>query len=305
MTPEDAFLQDVRERPDDDGVRLIFADWLEDHGQADRADFIRAGIDAARLAGTDAAGEAAALGRARRLLATHWPRWGEPIERLLGVRLDERRTGRTTDPLRLFSRGFVERAELDAPRLVEAAPEAFARWPLRVLSLYQVGDAAARLAALPQLAWVEELHFVDFYRAPLDPPSASCLARLARLDRLRLLWADRNYLGDGGARFLADAPWLGRLESLSLMDNGLSWEGAAALATTGRAFRPAALLLDDNEIGDRGAAELARSPILGRVAGLSLRWCGIGAEGVEALQASPHLPAGAKVMLEGNPGWGG
>src|SRR5437660_498252 len=35
----DAFLRDIREHPDDDAVRLIYADWLEEHArtEADRA----------------------------------------------------------------------------------------------------------------------------------------------------------------------------------------------------------------------------------------------------------------------------
>jgi uncharacterized protein (TIGR02996 family) len=36
-----AFLQDARERPEDDTPRLVLADFLEDHGNHDRAEFIR------------------------------------------------------------------------------------------------------------------------------------------------------------------------------------------------------------------------------------------------------------------------
>lgn len=36
-----AFLYEICERPHDDDVRLIYADWLEDHGQPERAEFIR------------------------------------------------------------------------------------------------------------------------------------------------------------------------------------------------------------------------------------------------------------------------
>lgn len=36
-----AFLQDARERPEEDTARLILADFLEDHGDHDRAEFIR------------------------------------------------------------------------------------------------------------------------------------------------------------------------------------------------------------------------------------------------------------------------
>jgi uncharacterized protein (TIGR02996 family) len=37
MTSETAFLRDILEHPDDDTPRLIFADWLEDNGDPERA----------------------------------------------------------------------------------------------------------------------------------------------------------------------------------------------------------------------------------------------------------------------------
>ena len=36
-THEEAFLQDIVANPDDDAPRLIYADWLEEHGEAERA----------------------------------------------------------------------------------------------------------------------------------------------------------------------------------------------------------------------------------------------------------------------------
>jgi uncharacterized protein (TIGR02996 family) len=35
------FLESIRDNLDDDGVRLIYADWLEEHGDPARAEFIR------------------------------------------------------------------------------------------------------------------------------------------------------------------------------------------------------------------------------------------------------------------------
>jgi uncharacterized protein (TIGR02996 family) len=32
MTQDEAFLEAIREQPDDDAPRLIYADWLEEHG---------------------------------------------------------------------------------------------------------------------------------------------------------------------------------------------------------------------------------------------------------------------------------
>jgi uncharacterized protein (TIGR02996 family) len=40
-THEGAFLQSICEAAGDDGPRLVYADWLEDNGQPQRAEFIR------------------------------------------------------------------------------------------------------------------------------------------------------------------------------------------------------------------------------------------------------------------------
>src|SRR5262245_3475564 len=41
MTTQRDLLAAIAAAPDDDGVRLVYADWLEDHGQHDRAQLIR------------------------------------------------------------------------------------------------------------------------------------------------------------------------------------------------------------------------------------------------------------------------
>jgi len=43
MTHADAFLQAILDAPDV-APRLLFADWLDEHGDADRAEFIRSQI---------------------------------------------------------------------------------------------------------------------------------------------------------------------------------------------------------------------------------------------------------------------
>src|SRR5262245_36776173 len=53
MTHDD-FLQEILADPDDDVPRLIYADWLEEHGDPLRAEFIRAQCELARLASEDA-----------------------------------------------------------------------------------------------------------------------------------------------------------------------------------------------------------------------------------------------------------
>src|SRR3954470_17860832 len=41
MTAADAFLLDICARPDDGALPLVYADWLEDQGQADLAALVR------------------------------------------------------------------------------------------------------------------------------------------------------------------------------------------------------------------------------------------------------------------------
>src|SRR3954452_16707488 len=49
MNHEDAFVQSVLAHPDDDAARLVFADWLDDPGQPERAAFIRAQVRLAMM----------------------------------------------------------------------------------------------------------------------------------------------------------------------------------------------------------------------------------------------------------------
>jgi len=45
---EDAFLRAIRDKPEDDAPRLIFADWLDDHEQPERAEYLRIEVEAYR-----------------------------------------------------------------------------------------------------------------------------------------------------------------------------------------------------------------------------------------------------------------
>ena len=49
MNHDEAFLQEILADPDSDVPRLIYADYLEEQGGADRAEFIRAQCERAKL----------------------------------------------------------------------------------------------------------------------------------------------------------------------------------------------------------------------------------------------------------------
>ena len=52
MREEEAFLATIRDRPDDDGPRLIYADYLDEQGDC-RGDFIRIQCALAKLGEDD------------------------------------------------------------------------------------------------------------------------------------------------------------------------------------------------------------------------------------------------------------
>ena len=76
-----AFLQEAKNRTEDDAPRLVLADWLEDHGDADRAAFLRRQCRLAPGIGPllTPAERTELLERADRLVARHGGSWLGPL----------------------------------------------------------------------------------------------------------------------------------------------------------------------------------------------------------------------------------
>src|SRR5262249_34738940 len=93
MTPtmsQLAFLAAIRENAEDDATRLVYADWLDEHGQpgnAERAELIRVQCALARLPPDDP-GAASLLRREEELLAQCGPALRAALEAHPGVQID-------------------------------------------------------------------------------------------------------------------------------------------------------------------------------------------------------------------------
>jgi uncharacterized protein (TIGR02996 family) len=102
MSADDDFLAAIRETPADDTPRLVYADWLEEHGQPDRAEFIR--VQCRLATGVDVGPERRALlKREYELLADHWSEWAGPLVGVApgeGARGAIREKGRLVDGVR-------------------------------------------------------------------------------------------------------------------------------------------------------------------------------------------------------------
>src|SRR6516162_10243136 len=113
MTEHEGFLDAIKAEPDDDTPRLIYADWLDDHGQPERAEFIRLQIESARLPEGDPRAAEFDV-RAEEILAEHEIEWlGEWSERL--VRWS-------------FRRGFLDAITIEAESFRCHGDELFARF---------------------------------------------------------------------------------------------------------------------------------------------------------------------------------
>jgi uncharacterized protein (TIGR02996 family) len=242
MNHEQAFLQAIREAPDDDAPRLIYADWLEEQGgaaRAARAAFIRIQCRLNELSEDDPAREPLE-DEAVDLLAEYEYEWTQPLH---GIVDDWR-----------FSRGFVEHIRIHSDNLLTNAEALFAFAPLTSLHLRLQLKDVPHLAACRQLQWVQTL---SFSRCHLNDRALQQLLLSPHLHGITALYLDRNGLNTPGVRALLQSPLFARLRLLDLSWNrGIGNATARLLAQASRANNLEALLLNDTNLSPDGLREL-------------------------------------------------
>src|SRR5436190_8371110 len=170
MTIEAGFVSAIREAPDEDGPRLIFADWCEDHGDPERAEFVRLQCRLARMKEEDA-GRAELQERERLLLAEHGTRWAAPLAGMVrGCR---------------FRRGFIEDVEIDEAGIFRwVHEEVFRLAPVRRLCF---NDSQLNLEEFESIFHVFTLLEGLEFRLHQEPDSFRALLASASLRSLRRL----------------------------------------------------------------------------------------------------------------------
>jgi uncharacterized protein (TIGR02996 family) len=234
----EAFLQAIRDAPGDDVPRLVYADWLEENGQPERAELIR--VQCALTHGVeDREEELALLSRMRALVVQYRQQWLGPLAEWA--------------PDVVFERGFVERVTLRARTLVKEAA-LFDEHPIWSVRLTHVTlSVVAALVELPELARLRELDLRD---NDLGDEGLAALLASPHLTGLRLLDLRRTNLTGDGAQALAACPRLAGLKTLYLQGNWLRDAGARALAGSEHLGQLRELVLWGNRIGDEATALL-------------------------------------------------
>jgi uncharacterized protein (TIGR02996 family) len=322
MTQQAAFLSDIIAHPEDDTPRLVFADWCDDHGDADRAELIRAQVELVRLPRYEPRHQELDR-RARELIEANGKRWAPDLGKVRRVEYRrgfiERLTYRTSSAFlraagRVFDLAPVRRVEIEVPWF------SFGTWKrcphlsrLRGLMLDRFGTDKWNVEALeeviehPGLANLVELNLdSNFY---LGTEWAEVLAGSTHLSHLRIL----NLMGNGierqGVRFLGDADHLATLEALDLGGNDIGPGGLADLAaapvfaglTDLRLGRDEEFSDHGNDVGDRGVRALVRSRHPSRLRVLVLAGNNITNKGVAELASWPGLARLEWLDLSDNP----
>jgi uncharacterized protein (TIGR02996 family) len=282
MPSAEAFLRDVIDHPDDDGPRLVYADWLDEHDDP-RGEFIRIQCQRTRLDEDDPRQEKLKA-REFELSGEHEEGW-DPEVRALAERVQ-------------YRRGFVECVEFDkASDFLKVARQLFELAPVGLVYIEAPFFGFSRWQRCPQLARLTGLKLGRFANRKWDASSLARAVAPPALSGLTELDVNNNYyLGEDWGLLLAAASHLNRLTTLLLSGNGLGAQGVRALAKARHLAGLRELDLRGNEIGPIGAGALARSPIFANLTKLLLGFDrefddtnDLGDRGVRALVGSPHL----------------
>ncbi len=268
-----AFLQDIREHPDDDAPRLVYSDWLADNGDEARGEFIRAQCRG------DHAGASA-------LLVLHEPAWRAGLPKIDGIHWGA------------FTRGFVEGVTAKTTRAYLFNAEAiFAAAPVHRLRILEASRGIEQLAASPHLLALSELNLGN--RSGVTAAGVRELAWSPNAGSLTSLLLHQNNLGDAGLMPLAFSPHTRGMRELYVSGVGVGDSGAGALAS-GHLAHLDLLDLRDNNIGDVGAMAMFNWPGQGPIT-LQLSNNRIGTRGGEALANTPNLQSLERLHLDHNP----
>jgi uncharacterized protein (TIGR02996 family) len=201
MIDEAAFLRAIQANPEDDAPRLIYADWLDEQGESDRAEFIRLQIalEPLRRSRTDPADELERVRRLNRIppgeerSRDDWP-LAQQLERerqlLEAYRADWLGEAAGVEAARTnyfepdFRRGFVSSAGIGLTALAAHGEEVRRGCPmLRRLVVFGTLGGGEQLASCTALAELPELLLAGW----LNPSDADTLVRSPHLKSLHSL----------------------------------------------------------------------------------------------------------------------
>ncbi len=250
----ESFLRAIFDAPDDDTPRLVYADFLEDNGELEQAEFIRVHIDMEKVRDSKPDTVEAARWKVlwtkreelihaikARYPQTYAGAWGGgrgfPAPTAIEGTVEE-----LTDLDRFRERSVFERPDwFGAKRLKVTGGAIFDSSLFTAISDAPVADKVMELdlsgreeprpttaAVVGDTGVVEGVQFLHEYqiRPIINTVAVEALARHPLARRLTALDLRNNQLGNDAARALVRSPYLNRLTRLDLRD-GNSFRGSA------------------------------------------------------------------------------
>jgi uncharacterized protein (TIGR02996 family) len=278
-----AFLADIKEAPEDDAPRLIFADWLEEQGDP-RGEFMRVQCQLARMSQDDP--------RRNDL------RWRESELRDQNILSWLGRLPPGIQPT--FRRGLLQLsvsypADLLRKPVRNWAETEAALWLESLQFSYLHGGTFEELTAVLELLPVVCLSVSSY---SLDAATSVTFAALPALAQLRELELTHSF-HPSGVCALGCSPHLARLRKLVLSLSRIDVEGAQALATSPYLHELRVLDLHNSRVGVEGTRALAGSPLMAQLTELNLAGNELGDTGA-SIFLEAQLPRLNKLDLSQN-----
>lgn len=338
MSDREALLAAILANPDEDTPRLMFADWLDEHGDSPRAEFIRVQCELARqfaaeadlpdalgasaLGGFgrahDARGRIALLTRESELLGDHGDEWREGLPKYADNAATRRDVG--------FRRGFVGHVTVPIGRFTKSPAALWENHPVEsILLRYAGGHDRRKIPNCRPLAALRDLELID---GDGDRGTLAPFAECPHLSELRTLGLGYLEMTDDGATALERSPYLKpsvlELDCRELGEFAFSNLLSSPFASRLRRLRPlrvgpwgpeAVALAPLTELrsldlsacgcGDASATALARTKYLKRLVTLNLRHNALTDAALETLAAWPGLATVRALNLSHNSIGGG
>jgi uncharacterized protein (TIGR02996 family) len=250
MSDEKALLAAIWEHPHDDTPRLVYADWLQENGQPERAEFIRVQLELARFDQWDESPRRAEFEKREEVL---WKKHGKAWRAGL------------PSPLKvgMFRRGFPHPSDqtVTGTQFLKFPSNKLCAAPLWSFHLHKTTPAViSDVARSPVLARTEQIVFWQPLVRITDE-SVEELVCSPNARNLTTLWLMRLEVGDAGMLALARSVGLPHLTALYAGGNRLTDEAVRALGEWPGAERLQDLMLDDNALGDTSLRIIATGPI--------------------------------------------
>jgi uncharacterized protein (TIGR02996 family) len=320
MSTASELLAAILANPQEDTPRLVFADYLEENDQPERAEFIRVQIERAGLPFWELRAKQL-WHRERVLLARHGQRWLNELDRIEGVEWG------------WFERGFVKAVHVDTLKtLHENSSRIRTAAPIDEVLFTKETFQGARSG--PHLDWIRGLAVrgypqiqaenlerllnsnltanlvkLDLEAQGIENPGAQIIARATHLTHLRELNLSECYVGVAGAAALARAQHLAGVEALNLCCRGSGYvddpfvtnETIEQLAASDCPLKSLKTInLTGSRITDQGVQRLLSAPALASIENVSIRAYDCTAAAFEAPPSKTRLRILKVIFFEGH-----